>query len=37
MRVEIIRKYEGQIGLAVIRRRILERFSAWIRRNRRLA
>ena len=38
IRVEIVRKPEGQIGLAVHSRRcVVERFFAWINRNRRLA
>jgi putative transposase len=38
MRVEIVRKSDGQIGLAVIARRwVVERFLAWINRNRRPA
>jgi transposase len=38
IRVEIVRKAEGQIGFAVHARRwVVERFFAWINRNRRLA
>jgi transposase len=38
IRVEIVRKLEGQIGFAVHARRwVVERFFAWINRNRRLA
>jgi transposase len=38
IRVEIVRKLEGQIGFAVRARRwVVERFFAWINRNRRLA
>ncbi len=38
IRVEIVRKAEGQVGFAVIARRwVVERFLAWINRNRRLA
>jgi putative transposase len=38
IRVEIVRKPEGQIGFAVHARRwVVERFFAWINRNRRLA
>jgi putative transposase len=38
IRVEIVRKLEGQIGFTVHARRwVVERFFAWINRNRRLA
>jgi len=38
IRVEIVRKTEGQVGFAVHTRRwVFERFFAWINRNRRLA
>ncbi len=38
IRVEIVRKPKGQIGFAVHARRwVVERFFAWIGRNRRLA
>ena len=38
IRVEIIRKIEGQVGFAVHARNwVVERFFAWINRNRRLA
>ena len=38
IRVEIVRKIEGQVGFAVHARRwVVERFFAWINRNRRLA
>ena len=38
IRVEIVRKPEGQVGFAVHARRwVVERFFAWINRNRRLA
>ena len=38
IRVEIVRKPEGQVGFAVHARRwVVERFFAWIDRNRRLA
>ena len=38
IRVEIVRKAEGQVGFAVHARRwVVERFFAWINRNRRLA
>jgi transposase len=38
IRVEIVRKLEGQVGFAVHARRwVVERFFAWINRNRRLA
>lgn len=38
VRVEIVRKAEGQVGFAIIARRwVVERFLAWINRNRRLA
>lgn len=38
VRVEIVRKPEGQVGFAVHGRRlVVERFFAWINRNRRLA
>jgi putative transposase len=38
IRVEIVRKLEGQIGFVVHARRwVVERFFAWINRNRRLA
>ena len=39
IRVEIVRKPEGQVGFAVPtpRRWVVERFFAWINRNRRLA
>jgi transposase len=38
IRVEIVRKPEGQVGFAVHARRwVIERFFAWINRNRRLA
>jgi putative transposase len=38
IRVEIARKPEGQVGFtAHARRRTVERFSAWINHNRRLA
>lgn len=38
VRVEVVRKADNQIGFAVIARRwVVERFFAWINRNRRLA
>ena len=38
IRVEIVRKPKGQVGFAVHARRwVVERFFAWINRNRRLA
>jgi transposase len=38
IRIEIVRKHEGQVGFAVHARRwVVERFFAWINRNRRLA
>ena len=38
IRVEILRKTEGQVGYAVHARRwVVERFFAWINRNRRFA
>jgi transposase len=38
IRVEIVRKLDGQVGFAVHARRwVVERFFAWINRNRRLA
>ena len=38
IRVEIVRKLEGQVGFVVHARRwVVERFFAWIGRNRRLA
>ena len=38
IRVEIVRRAEGQVGFAVIARRwVVERFVAWINRHRRLA
>ena len=38
IRVEIVRKPRDQVGFAVhARRRVVERFFAWIGRNRRLA
>jgi putative transposase len=38
IRVEIVRKPDGQVGFAVHARRwVVERFFAWINRNRRLA
>lgn len=38
IRIEIVRKAEGQVGFAVQARRwVVERFFAWINRNRRLA
>ena len=38
IRVEIVRKLEGQVGFAVhVRRWLVEHFFAWINRNRRLA
>ena len=38
IRVQIVRKLEGQVGFAVHARRwVVERFFAWINRNRRLA
>lgn len=38
IRVEIVRKPEGQVGFTVQARRwVVERFFAWINRNRRLA
>ena len=38
IRVEIVRKAESQVGFTVhARRRVVERFFAWINRNRRLA
>ena len=38
IRIEIVRKIEGQVGFAVQARRwVVERFFAWINRNRRLA
>jgi len=38
IRVKIVRKPEGQVGFAVHARRwVVERFFAWINRNRRLA
>ena len=38
IRIEIVRKLEGQVGFAVHARRwVVERFFAWINRNRRLA
>ena len=38
IRVEIVRRADGQVGFAVIARRwVVERFLAWINRNRRLA
>jgi putative transposase len=37
IRIEIVRKPDGQIGFAVhARRGVVERFFAWINRNRRL-
>lgn len=38
IRIEIVRRAEGQVGFAAhARRRVVERFFAWINRNRRLA
>ncbi len=38
IRVQIVRKPDGQVGFAVHARRwVVERFFAWINRNRRLA
>ena len=38
IRIEIVRKLEGQVGFAVHAKRwVVERFFAWINRNRRLA
>ena len=38
IRVEVVRRADGQVGFAVIARRwVVERFLAWINRNRRLA
>ena len=38
IRIEIVRKARGQVGFAVHARRwVVERFFAWINRNRRLA
>lgn len=38
IRIEIVRKAEGQVGFTVHARRwVVERFFAWINRNRRLA
>ena len=38
IRIEIVRKAEGQVGFTVQARRwVVERFFAWINRNRRLA
>ena len=38
IRIEIVRKPEGQVGFAVHAKRwVVERFFAWINRNRRLA
>lgn len=38
IRIEIVRKADGQVGFAVQARRwVVERFFAWINRNRRLA
>ena len=38
MRIEVVRKADNQVGFAVIARRwVVERFFAWINRNRRLA
>jgi len=38
IRIEVVRKADNQVGFAVIRRRwVVERFFAWINRNRRLA
>ncbi len=38
IRVQVVRKPDGQVGFAVhARRRVVERFFAWINRNRRLA
>jgi len=36
--IEVVRKFEGQLGFAVLPRRwVVERFFAWLNRNRRLA
>ena len=38
IRIDVVRKSDGQVGFAVIARRwVVERFFAWINRNRRLA
>ena len=38
IRIEVVRKADNQVGFAVIARRwFVERFFAWINRNRRLA
>jgi len=38
IRIEVVRKSDNQVGFAVIARRwVIERFFAWINRNRRLA
>ena len=38
IRIEVVRKSDNQVGFAVIARRwVVERFFAWINRNRRLA
>ncbi len=38
IRIEVVRRADGQVGFAVIARRwVVERFFAWINRNRRLA
>ncbi len=38
IRIEVVRKADNQVGFAVIARRwVVERFFAWINRNRRLA
>ena len=38
IRIQVVRKADGQVGFAVIARRwVVERFFAWINRNRRLA
>jgi len=38
IRIEVVRRADNQVGFAVIARRwVIERFFAWINRNRRLA
>ena len=38
IRIEVVRKIDNQIGFVVVARRwVVERFFAWINRNRRLA
>jgi transposase len=38
IRIQVVRRADGQVGFAVIARRwVVERFFAWINRNRRLA